>query len=452
VKLNWFSPVPPTPSGIAIHTSVVVPELAKHVSVTIWAHEDSWPAELEEHAAVRRYDPSSPPWADINAADATIYHLGNHPEFHRPIWQISRQHPGVVVLHDVGLQHFFAGLVGRNPGLSEVEYREMMAFHHPRGGAELADAFLLGLRSAEDICNHCPLTGAALENATGVIVHTHAAYSELVRQLDLPIAYVPLFALSGKHRAPGSEISQKADGDPYRIIMFGFLNANRRLSSVLRALRDFPEKRRFRLDVYGTLEDERSTRQLIEAFGLAGTVTIHGFVPSDELEEALLGSDLAVNLRDPTVGEASGSQLIIWQYGLPSLVTNIGWYGTLPKNTVAAVRREAELQDIQSHLAAFLQNPEHYRELGRNGRLYAQEHHTMEAHVQGVLDLVEQTLRGSARHAASWMSGRIGRAIRPWFGEDAAGLLLANPADAIHDLVNYSRGPSPRSGARPNRR
>src|SRR4051812_20371592 len=248
------------------------------------------------------------PWAEVNAADATIYHLGNHPQFHSPIWQVNREHPGIVVLHDPGLQHFFAGLVERKLGLSEEEYRDMMAYYHPNGGEELAKAFLVGARSAQDICDHCPLTSAALENATGVIVHTEVGYDALVRELNVPVAYVPLFALP----EPGvpADIQAPKTETPnghYRLIMFGFLNANRRLSSVLRALRDSPQKHEFRLDIYGIVEDAKAIQQLIAAFGLAEQVQIHGFVGADELIAALDRSDLAINLRDPTMGEASAS-------------------------------------------------------------------------------------------------------------------------------------------------
>jgi glycosyltransferase involved in cell wall biosynthesis len=436
VKLNWFAPVPPTASSIAIDTAAILPRLAKHAAITVWAHELSWAPELEKHATVRRYDPEAMPWAEVNAADATIYHLGNHPDFHSPIWQVNRQHPGIVVLHDPGLQHFFAGLVERKLGLSPDEYRDMMSYYHPNGGAELANAFLLGARSAGDICDHCPLTSAALENATGVIVHTEVGYAALVRELNVPVAYVPLFAL------PGPDVQSDARRSPepapngcYRLIMFGFLNANRRLSSVLRALRDFPQKQRFHLDIYGVVEDARTIEQLIAAFGLTELVHMHGFVSADELMAALERSDMAINLRDPTMGEASASQLRIWQHGLPSLVTDVGWYATVPENTVAMVRPEAEVEDIQYHLAEFLRGPEAYRTLGANGRRYVEEHHTVERYVHGVLEMVERTLVARSRQVASWMTARAGRAIQPWFAEDAAGLLLANPAEAIQQLA-----------------
>jgi glycosyltransferase involved in cell wall biosynthesis len=447
VKLNWFSPVPPTPSSIALDTAAALPALARQSSVTLWAHEVSWSPELEEHARVLHYDPTNMPWAEINAADVTIFHIGNHPEFHAPIWQVNRQHPGIVVLHDLDVQQFFAALVVRNLGLSPSEYREMMEFYHPGSGPELAEAFLSGARSADEMGQACSLTGAALENAIGVVVHTELGRSLLANTTTLPVAYVPLFALPDG----AEEVDENEQSDPrsnertYRIITFGFLGPNRRLDSVLNALRTFPQRHRFRLDVYGILENENSIRQMIHDFELTDLVTIHGFVPATELTAALSRSDLAVNLRNPTMGEVSASQLRIWQHGLPSLVTDIGWYATLPNDIIARVRQDAELEDIQTHFANFLRAPESYRQLGRNGRHYVKEHHTVDAYVRALLDLVEATLRSRPRQAVDWVSGRTGRAISAWFADEAAGVLLPNLAGAISRLFDQRNTPDKRN-------
>jgi glycosyltransferase involved in cell wall biosynthesis len=446
VKLNWFSPVPPTPSSIGINTAAVLPALARHSRVTLWVHEVSWSPELEEHARVLHYDPTNMPWAEINAADVTIFHIGNHPEFHAPIWQVNRQHPGIVVLHDLDLQQFFAGLVTRKLGLSQSEYREMMEFYHPGSGPELAEAFLSDARRAGEIWQDCPLTGAALENAIGVVVHTQLGRFMLATATTLPVAYVPPFALPDDAETPHphGRGNRRPNEQVYRIIMFGFLGPNRRLDSVLKALRTFPQRHRFRVDVYGTLENESSIRQMIQDFELTDLVAIHGFVPSVELAAALSRSDLAVNLRDPTMGEASASQRRIWRHGLPSLVTDIGWYATLPNDIVAHVRRDAELEDIQTHLANFLRAPDTYRQLGRNGRRYVEEHHTVDAYVRALLDLAEITLRSRPRQAVDWMSGRAGRAIRAWFADDAAGVLLPNLACTIGGLFDPGSSPARR--------
>src|SRR5689334_8445075 len=122
MKINWFAPLPPLRSGIAHDTAAVLPYLAERAEVTVWTPQPEWSGELEQYARIRRYQPDDMSWSELNAAEVTLYHLGNHPEFHGPIWQVSQRHPGVVFLHDLDLQQLFAGLVARHLGLSPNEY------------------------------------------------------------------------------------------------------------------------------------------------------------------------------------------------------------------------------------------------------------------------------------------------------------------------------------------
>ena len=64
------------------------------------------------------------------------------------------------------------------------------------------------------------------------------------------------------------------------------------------------------------------------------------------------------------MGEASVSQLQIWDHALPSLVTKVGWYACLPAETVAFVRPDHEIIDIHAHLRAFLSEPWRYAQMG----------------------------------------------------------------------------------------
>jgi hypothetical protein len=134
------------------------------------------------------------------------------------------------------------------------------------------------------------------------------------------------------------------------------------------------------------------------------------------------------------MGEASATQLRIWQHGLPALVTNTGWYATLPESTIAPVRRETEIEDIRAHLERFLREPEVYRDIGRNGRAYVNEHHTIDAYVDGLIQLVTATRETRGRESARWLAGRAGSVMRPWFTDATAGVLTPRVASAIREL------------------
>lgn len=435
MKINLFSPLPPTRSEIARATANLLPLLSAEAEVVLWSSEPKWDLELPKGATVRPYDGKRPPWREINDADVTFYQMGNDPRYHHAIWEISRQHPGVVILHDVMLQHFFSGLVFQNIGLNRREYLELIERYHGPKGRVLAERHLHGLLDTEELAQSCPLTEAAIENALAVVVHSESAFAALPADISvalLPLAVGPPRALSPATELPPSKVC--------RLTMFGFLGPNRKLPSLLQAIATFEHRDRFRLDVYGTMAEAEKMEQLVCRLGLSELVTLHGFVSSEVLDRALRETDLVVNLRDPSMGEASGSQLHLWQYGLPSLVTRKAWYAALPENTVAFVRPEHEREDIQGHLAGYLADPEKYRALGRNGRQYGTEHHSLEQYATGLLKLAEHAPEFRAR----WIAGNLARnaasMIGTWASEED---LTRNVAEQVRQLTARSFHPMP---------
>lgn len=429
MKLNLFSPLPPLRSAIAQVTTSLLPVLAEKAEVVVWSSESKWDPAAERHVTVRPYDVAHPPWRDINEADVTFYQMGNDPRYHHAIWRMSQQHPGIVILHDVIMQHFFSGLVFRNLGLSRREYLERVERCHGARGRVLAESHLNGLLSTEELGQECPLTVAATEDALAVVVHSEAAF-HLVPE-ETPAVYLPLCV-----GAPApAEMPSRTEAESYRISLFGFLGPNRRLPVLLRALANFAGRDRFRIDVYGTIDGAEKIQQLIARLGLSELVTMHGFVTQTVLEEALRRTDLAVNLRNPSMGEASASQLHLWQYGLPSLVTRIAWYETLPEDTVAFVRPDHEMEDIHAHLAGFLADPEKYRDLGRNGRRYVAENHSMESYANELLAIAARAPEFQARWIAQDLARRAASAMNAWCDHSTIGPFLPGVAEQIQNLV-----------------
>lgn len=410
MRLNLFSPLPPLRSDIARLSVNMLPHLAREAEVVVWSAEPKWECQPPEGVTIRQYDVHHPPWREINQAEATFYQMGNDPRYHDAIWHVSQRHPGIVILHDLMMQHFFSGLVYHDRGMNRRQYLELVERYHGIQGRVLAETHLQGLLSTEELARRCPLTEAATENALAVIVHSAAAYGALPE--DASAALLPLCV--GMADPDLEPARARGSAERYRLTVFGFLGPNRKLPLLLRALGTFPERDRFQLDIFGTMEGQEKMHQLVARLGLAETVTLHGFVTATELDAALRQTDLVVNLRDPSMGEASGSQLHLWQYGLASLVTQRAWYATLPEDTVAFVRPEHEVEDIQQHLAAFLRDPEFYRALGRNGRRYVVEHHSIEKYVAGMLEVARCAPGFRARWIARDLARRSASAMTSW--------------------------------------
>lgn len=415
MTLNWFSPLPPARTGIAQYTADIAGTLCKHVRLRLWTDRPDWDRGLERYAEVRQYRLDQMPWAELNQAGLNIYHIGNNTDFHSSIWQISRQQPGVVVLHDVCLQHFFAGFYLAHQ--DQKGYMQQMSALYADEGRRMAEAFLRTNCDLETMAIEFPLTELAVQNALGVVVHSRAPFDRLARARICPVSCLSLpYAAAPEAKFREWKAAKPPTKPPYRLIVFGHLDANRRLDALLEALGTLPQKDRFRLDIFGSVWDTTHVSAKARACGLEQSVQLRGF--TEHLDDELARADLAINLRYPSMGEASLSQLQIWDHALPSIVTKTAWYESLPPSAVAFVRPESEIADIVAHLQAFLRDPEHFIRMGEEGRRVLEEQHRPELYVRGLLDLVAVAKRFYSAGAALSLADRVGEDMSLWLCPD----------------------------------
>jgi glycosyltransferase involved in cell wall biosynthesis len=414
MQINYFSPLLPAQSGISEVAEQVVPALARYADVTVWTDQTTWSPALASDAKVCIYDPEQLPWPALAQADVNVYHMGNNVDYHHHIWRISQRLPGIVVIHDVKLHHLFCGIVYVAQQNSEG-YIDQIA---QRYGVEA------GLTARRFVSGELPITAVegysmtewALSQAIGVIVHTRTAFTELAALDRWPIGYQPL----PFHTPPRLPRNRPVMSPPYRLIIFGYIAHNRRVEAVLTALSQLPERSQFKLDIYGKLDDAAQIQAQIQTLGLEAQVTIHGFVEEAQLDRALANADLAINLRYPTMGEASISQLRIWRHALPALVTQVGWYAEQPEDVVCFIRPDREVADIQDCLQQLIQQPDRFALMGERGRQLLETDHAPDAYAQAIVDFATQLQSGrqhlntqywlerSAAIIASWQTHELG--------------------------------------------
>jgi glycosyltransferase involved in cell wall biosynthesis len=433
MRLNWFSPLPPARTEIANYTAGLLPYLCRRAEVTLWTDQADWDPALEQQAEVRRFDPGHGPWPAINRADISFFNLGNNALYHGGIWQVSRQHPGAVILHDLRLHDLFYHLyLGRK---QHTGYLSQMIRCYGSAGAEAAEAFMRGELPPDHMAERFPLVDLACENAAGVVVHTHQTPDWAGPANGCPVLYAPLPCAATPRQTPSSTAAPLPDGSPYRLIVFGHISRNRRLDAILDALAAIPGRDRFCLDVYGTLADADLLRARVRALGLGGRVRLHGFVPQEEMEAALAWAHLAINLRYPTMGEASASQLRIWDHALPSLVTPVGWYATIPAGAADFVHPDTEVADLAAHLEAFLADPARYVRQGEAGRRVLERDHSPEAYAAAVVGFAERARAFRPRAAAHYLAERAGEEMSAWAAGGGPARPFRRVAEQIHRLV-----------------
>jgi glycosyltransferase involved in cell wall biosynthesis len=429
-RIHWFSPLAPALTDIAHYTGRLLAALAARAEVTLWTDQPRWSSSLERLAAVRRFDPREFHWQALSDADAVFYNIGNNARFHSGIALVARRFPGFPIMHDVLLHDAVSHacrLREDRAGYLEI----MQSLYGPRGRRD-AELCWSGALKPLELGRLYSCAPYFLESSLGAIVHSRAAERTLAKEVDVPLIRLPLPFPA--RRSAASAAAGAPAGPPWKLVVFGFLGVNRCLEQILTALARLPDHP-FHLHIYGRIEDREGTAAAIERLDLGRRVTLHGFVPEVELDAALASAHLALNLRYPTKGEASGSQLRIWSHGLPGVATRIGWYAEQPTGTLFYVRPAFLVEDLCAHLRAFAARPAAYRAAGLRGYEYFVEHHSPAGYAARIVDLARQATAYRQRWNALRMSTRAVETMRDWYSAGKLNGYVDRVAEVVSELT-----------------
>ena len=349
MRIAFFSPLPPVPSGIADYSEALL-------------------AQLEPLAEVKAFSRASDDF-DPSLFDTVLYQVGNNG-WHDFVYETALRHPGVVVMHEANLHHLIADLTIKR-GDWDAYVREC----EWNGGAA-ARAFAERVRRLETGPDYeLPLTRRILEGARGVVVHSRFMERQ-IRSAGFtgPLAVIPHGAwIPNGERAGYREKLGLPDAVPLAGI-FGFLKPYKRIAEILRAfqrlIRVMPDAR---LILVGEVHPDLAIEPMIRSLGLSKHVRILGFTSMEEFVGYLSACDVVLNLRFPTVGESSGTLLRALGLGKPVLVSEVGAFQELPDEVCVKVPVGASEEDlIFEYLNLLLSRPELARELGGRAREYVE--------------------------------------------------------------------------------
>ena len=354
MKVAYFSPMPLERSGIADYSALLLPALGERFDVTV----------------VKRGRKRAP-----RGTDVSLYHVGNNPDAHGWIVDALRREPGVVVLHDYVLHHLVAGMtVGRRDGHG---YLDAMEREYGVVGRLLAHGVLdkrippLWESRPADF----PLASFVLEHATGLIVHSRTV-SELVRASGFagPVWVVP-------HPAwPVHEIAPVRVAPGPVIGCFGVVNASKRIPELLRATATVRESHPdVTLLLVGPTSPGFDLERRLQRVGLAEEGLVReGWTDEARLWSLMAGSDVAVNLRHPTMGETSGSVIRALSLGRPLVVSDVGWFAELPNEVALKIPTgDDEVQVLSAALELLVTRADVREAMGISGVELARREHDL---------------------------------------------------------------------------
>jgi glycosyltransferase involved in cell wall biosynthesis len=398
MKIAWLTPFSRR-SAIGHCSAAIVADLRSRVDVTVFASDLSHSGDSECWL----------PDADIcgmlaltheqlleklETFDLCVYQLGDNFEFHGSIYDLAQELPGITVLHDVVMHHFFsqyyvAGRRDRNGYVDEATFS-----HGPKGQA-YARAVLAG---AVDLAQDPALlrfnmAKSAIHRSEGVVVHSEFAYQTVASVAECPVAHIPFPAPGMTAPALSSpSAARRRHRAKLKLLTFGVVNPNKLIAEVIEALAAHPRLRDLvEYRIIGSLANANYARRVQDAIadgGLQNSVFLMGHRPEEDLQNAIAEADLVINLRNPHFGESSWSLLEASMAGKPSLVWRHGFYDEFPDDAVAKV---ASLSEIGPKIAELYRDREVRLGLGRRARAFALETFSTAQYSDCLLAFAERT-------------------------------------------------------------
>ncbi|MBY0508320.1 MAG: methyltransferase domain-containing protein [Bryobacteraceae bacterium] len=305
-RVAFFSPLPPTKSGIADYAEALLEPLRQQADVTVFT-------EVPAH-----FDPAS--------FDSLLYQMGNNP-YHDFTYALALQHPGVVVMHESNLHHLIAERTIKRGDWDA--YVEEVVYD----GGDRADAERVRRLEVGPDYEGVPMLRRLLERQKGVIAHSQYVVDDLRRAgFTGPAAVIPHGAWIplDADRLGARERLGLGPRTPL-VGIFGFLKPYKRIAESLRAFRRLLRvEPAARMILVGEPHPDLQLDHLLGTLELRHAVRVLGFTPIEQFTSLIAACDVVLNLRFPTVGESSGTLLRALGLGRAVLVSEIGSFRELP--------------------------------------------------------------------------------------------------------------------------
>lgn len=380
-KVAYVSPWLPQRSGIANHSYEIVRYLKQYVDINLFAgnerecnNADTFKLPIKNISALPE---------EISNYDCIIYHVGNNTKFHKEIYQMAWQYPGIVVLHELNIHPFMADAFLN----TEDEYLYADALKEGYGEEGLSIYHKL---KSKGICPDIwkfPLSNALAKRSLATIVHSQWVKGQLQDQDIDNVFVIPLGcvdrALVNEKEDDVIALRKRFNIPERKFIVstFGFVNILKRIPIILDAIQILVDKGYpVHLFIGGHLIDTTlKIEEKIDSLGIANNVTISGYLSDREFDHYIKSSDIVLNLRYPSMGESSAALMKAFTYGKACIVTDYQQFGELPNSVCWKVDiGDLEIPILVAYLEELMRNPAARNQLGKNAAFFATNYSSYE--------------------------------------------------------------------------
>ena len=337
---------------------------------------------------------------NVHHYDRVLYHFGNS-HYHQRMFQMLERAPGVVVLHDF----YLSGVLDCMEQSGTYPFALGRALYASHGYAALAERF--ADQGVSKVVGKYPTNWAVLQQATGVVVHSHYARTLADAWYGANAAQnwdvIPL--LRAPVSATGRQMARQALGlanDELMVCSFGVMGANKLNHRLLQAWLDsrlaIEEKCSlvFVGEAHAGDYGQRMTRA-IQASAFGSRIRILGWTDTTLFSTYLFAADVAVQLRSNSRGESSAAVLDCMNHGVATITNAHGSFADLPHDAVWMLPDVFDNCNLTDALNALGSNADSRMALGARGRAWVNGVHSPSHCALGYEQAIEAAYARTAR-------------------------------------------------------
>lgn len=386
MKLACIGPLSPLKTGVAHFSENLLPFLAHHCDIKLFT--DAYPPSatpiLKKFPVARVSDFL----CESSGFDIVLYHMGNHYAYHKSVFEALYRVPGVVLLHDCVLHHFFSRWVVERGNLGA--FRALLKLYYPDLSNDEISAFFEEKGDPYQL----PISGIVARLARGTIVMTdygrdivlEEAPGAKVRKINHP--YFPPDTVGESTRMLRKRFD--VPETDFVVSSVGHLTPAKRIDVALEAFSKFHE--RFPNSVF-LLAGESSLQlplaDMISRIAPKGAKYL-GYLDDSDFDSLMRLTDVFINLRYPSNGEMSGSLLHMLGRGKVTIVSNYAQFKEFPDDVCVKINfGSSEADDLAQELLSLAHNSARRSIIGEAARKHIRQNHTREAAAQAIVDFAK---------------------------------------------------------------
>ncbi len=387
LRLAWFSPLPPTRSGIAAYSADLLPLLGDAYKIDCYVDRPS-----RAPSGFEVFNAHDFVWKQRRQPyDLVVYQLGN-ATYHDYMWAYLARYPGLAVLHDARLHQARARRLLNQERFDD--YREEFWYDHPDAVPDFAEYAVVGLGGS--IYYFWSMLRVVVRTARGIAVHNERVAAELGEQFPgsaietIRMGVPPCGVDEHARRRIRQELA--LPDDAFVFAAFGKVTPEKRIRAILDATSALAGTRQnVYLLLVGDAADYGKLHGEIARLGIADRVRLTGYVADEAIDGYLSAADACLCLRWPTAHETSASWLRCLAASRPTIISDLAhlvdiptidprtWMSSAADPVAIAIDLLDEERALRLAMDRLATDRDLARRLGRAAGAYWAAHHTMTA-------------------------------------------------------------------------